>query len=116
MLAEPIAISGKTIDPPAQTRLPAGKGTPQGSKDGVKTEKGLDLSGMTELLAKVQKNLNMIHNVNLEFTVHEASGEIMVTVTEESTGEVVREIPPSEALNLAAKLDAMIGLIFDQKG
>ena len=57
MLAEPIAISGKTIDPPAQTRLPAGKGTPQGSKDGVKTEKGLDLSGMTELLAKVQKKL-----------------------------------------------------------
>jgi flagellar protein FlaG len=57
----------------------------------------------------------MIHKLNLQFTVHEASGEIMVTVSDESTGEVVREIPPSEALNLSAKLDEMIGLLFDQQ-
>ncbi|UCH01215.1 MAG: flagellar protein FlaG, partial [Deltaproteobacteria bacterium] len=37
-------------------------------------------------------------------------------VMEGSTGEVIREIPPVEILNLAAKLDEMVGLIFDQRG
>ena len=96
--------------------LPAKKDTPQKGKKDAKAEKEPDLSGVTELVGDVQKNLNMTHNVNLRFLVHEASGEIVVTVMEECTGEVIREIPPSEILDLAAKVDAMIGLIFDQKG
>jgi len=48
--------------------------------------------------------------------VHQASGVVMVTVTDESTGEVIREIPPSEVLDLAARLEEMVGLLFDQKG
>jgi flagellar protein FlaG len=54
--------------------------------------------------------------VDLQFSVHEASGEIMVTVRDESSGEVIREIPPSEMLDLAARLGEMVGLLFDQTG
>ena len=112
MLTGSITISVKDLPPPAQARIPiARKG-----EEYAKPEKGPDLSRMKEMVANVQENLNMIHNVDLDFEVHEASGEIMVTVTEASTGEVIREIPPSEILNLAAKLDEMIGLIFDQEG
>jgi flagellar protein FlaG len=116
MLIEPITISGKSIDPLAQARLPAVKGEPQRAEDSVKTKKESGLYDIAGVIADAQKNLNMIHNVNLTFTVHEASGEIMITVRDESTGELIREIPPSEVLNLAAKLDEMIGLVFDQKG
>jgi len=117
MLTEPINISVKSVAPPAQARLPAGKAiSERGREEVVKAKKEPDLSRLTELVANVQKNLKMMHRVNLQFSVHKASGEIMVTVTDESTGEVIREIPPSEMLNIAAKLDAMIGLIFDQKG
>ncbi|MBE9523215.1 MAG: flagellar protein FlaG, partial [Proteobacteria bacterium] len=42
--------------------------------------------------------------------------EIMVTVREQSTGEVIREIPPSEILDLAARLGEMVGLLFDRRG
>jgi uncharacterized FlaG/YvyC family protein len=41
---------------------------------------------------------------------------MMVKVMDGSTGQTIREIPPTEVLNLAARLDEMIGLIFDQKG
>ena len=58
----------------------------------------------------------MIHEVDLQFSVHEASGEIMVRVLEESTGEVIREIPPSEMLDLAAGLGEMVEPLFDQTG
>jgi uncharacterized FlaG/YvyC family protein len=40
----------------------------------------------------------------------------MVTVKDEATSDVIREIPPSEFLNLAAEIDEMIGIIFDQEG
>ena len=116
MLTEPIAIAVNNMAPQQpQARSPAVKGAPQKRRDDVKAEKP-DLSLTTDLAAGAQKNLNMIHGVGLQFAVHEASGEIMVTVRNESTGEVIRQIPPQETLNLAAKLDAMVGLIFDQKG
>lgn len=116
MLTESITISGKSLAPPAQARVPAVKETPQKDKEDVKAEKAPDLSRLSKMVASVQKNLGMIHDVDLQFTVHEASGEMMVIVKEESTGEIIREIPPVEALNLAARLNAMVGLLFDQKG
>jgi len=70
---------------------------------------------IAKLAVDAQKNLNMIHNLNLTFTIHEASGEIMVTVSDESTGEVIREISTFEVLNLTAKLDEIRGIVFDQK-
>lgn len=116
MLTESITISGKSLAPPARARAPTEKGVTRKGKEGVRAGKATDLSRLAQAVAYVQKNLDMINNVDLQFTVHKASGEIMVIVTEESTGEVIREIPPSEVLNLAAKIDEMIGLIFDQKG
>jgi flagellar protein FlaG len=53
--------------------------------------------------------------VDLEFSIHEASGEIMVTIMDGFTGEVIREVPASEILDLAAKIEEMAGLMFDQK-
>ena len=116
MLTEPISISGKGLVPPAQARLPSHKAIAQKGVEYVKPEKAPDLSSITDMVRDVQKNLKMIHNVDLQFSVHEASGEIMITVMEGSTGDVIREIPPSEVLDLAAKLDEMVGLIFDQRG
>lgn len=116
MLTQPTTILVNSPAPPPQARLPSDKGIAQKRTEEVRVAKQPDLSSMTEVVAHVQQNLNMMHKVDLEFTVHKASGRIMVTVMEASTGEVIREIPPSETLNLAAKLREMVGLIFDQKG
>jgi flagellar protein FlaG len=116
MLTEPITISVNNLSAPVLAQSLAQREIPQKGREVVRAVKEPDSSRMRGLVDDVQKNLNMIHNVDLHFSVHEASGEIMVTVIEESTGEVIREIPSSEILNLAAKLDEMVGLIFDQEG
>ncbi|MBW1707313.1 MAG: flagellar protein FlaG [Deltaproteobacteria bacterium] len=116
MLVEPVTVSGKGQAPAAQARLPAGNGMSQKGGADVKAEKQPDLAQSAEIVARVQKNLDIIHDTDLQFSVHEATGEVMVTVRDESSGKVIREIPPREVLNLAAKLDAMVGLIFDQNG
>jgi len=115
MLIEPIAVQGKGPGPPDQVMLPSGKKPIKGGADQGQ-EKEPDSSDLAKLSADIQKNLNMIHNVDLQFSVHESTGQVMVTVRDESTGDVIREIPPREMLNLAAKLESMIGLIFDLNG
>jgi len=73
----------------------------------------LDLVAMTEAF---NHKITMIHNVEFQFSIHEGSGQVLVKVMDAGSGEVIREIPPSEMLNLAARLDEMIGLLFDQVG
>ena len=116
MIVEPITVSGKSEAPPVQARLPAEQATNQKEKEVQEPVKRENLPNLEEMAADVQKNLNIMHNVDLRFSVHKASGQIMVTVIDESTGKVVREIPQSEILELAAKMDEMVGMIFDKKG
>ncbi len=116
MIVEQVAETGKNTAPPVQVRLPAPSETGKNDQEAKKPVKEPDMSKVAELVVDVQKNLNIMHNVDLQFSVHEASGETIVTVTDEDTGKVIREIPSSEVLQLAAKIDAMVGMIFDIRG
>ena len=115
-MLESITISKESTAPPAQARLPAEREIAQKEEDVKEEKQSLDLSNMTEMVSDAQSNLNMMHDVNLQFSVHELSGKMMVTVKDGSTGDVIREIPPSDILNLVARLQEMVGLLFDQKG
>ena len=116
MLIEPVNGSLKDVRPTVQPELVAEREPVSNSREGPKEEQRLEFSDIANRVADAQRNLNIMHDKNLNFSVHEASGQIMVTVTDETTGEVIREIPSSELLNLAAKLDEMVGILFDQKG
>ena len=112
MLAESI----KPLKEPAQIiqAVPAKENESPGmTRDAVKSERQPDMVETAEIVAEVQKSINMIRQTDLQFSIHGETGRLMVKVMDESTGEVVREIPPEEALDLAANLDAMVGLIFD---
>ena len=67
------------------------------------------------LLDAVQHDIRMMRDVGLQFSVHETTGRTVVKVVDKETDKLIREIPPEEFLNLAAKLDEMIGIIFDKK-
>ena len=52
---------------------------------------------------------------DLKIRVHEGTGKIMVQVTSQNSGEVIREIPPEELLDLAARMEELAGTLFDEK-
>jgi flagellar protein FlaG len=52
---------------------------------------------------------------NLEFSIDETSGEIIVKVIASDTGEVVRQLPSAEALKIADSLHNAHSLLFDAK-
>lgn len=112
MIVEPVKNTEGSLAVPVQTKLEAKAGQALNDKGAAKP----DSDRLTELAADVQQNLKLMHNVDLQFSVHQASGQMMVIVREESTGKVIREIPPQEVLNLAAKFDELAGMLLDKMG
>jgi len=104
MNIEPINISQKNSAPGTQKRRPADNAVKKPVKE----------PDSQQIKAQVKDVQNKLNNVDLHFSVHKSSGTIMVTVTEKASGKVIREIPSSETLHLAAKLEQMVGMIFDQ--
>ena len=113
-MIESITISENVVATPTKERFSEEKEAPRGEKQVEKQSETVESSQVTELVAEIKRE--MIRNVDLQFAVHEETGRVVVTVIEESTGQVIREIPPSEVLKLAASLEKTIGIIFDQKG
>lgn len=113
-MIESITISENSVAKPNTVRFSEEKDAPRGGKPAEEQPNTSESSQMSELVADIKNE--MIRNVGLQFVVHEDTGRVVVTVIDESTGEVIREIPPSEVLKLAASIDKAIGIIFDQKG
>lgn len=116
MITEPVKTSVPSSVPlnPVSTGA-GGDAVPRGMDRGSGQGKP-DLQEIEALTSSLKQSFQLIHQVELQFSVNEASGRTVVTVTDAQTGEVIREIPPPEQLNLAARLDEMIGLLFDQVG
>jgi len=70
-----------------------------------------------EALNKVVEKLNKtseLFNQRLTFKVHEETKRLIVKVIDDRTGEVVKEIPPKEMLELEESISEMIGMILDK--
>lgn len=52
---------------------------------------------------------------DLKIQIHDETGHIMVRVTSQDGSKVIREIPPKELLDLAARMEELAGTLFDEK-
>lgn len=68
-----------------------------------------------KMLDDLSQDFEILHSVGLSFAKHEDTGRTFVKVINKDTDELIREIPSEEVLNMAAKLDEMIGILFDIK-
>ncbi|MBU2549678.1 MAG: flagellar protein FlaG [Proteobacteria bacterium] len=55
------------------------------------------------------------HDVNLNFSVHKATGRTVIKVIESETKQVLREIPPEEILKMVESLEKMAGVLLSTK-
>ena len=53
-------------------------------------------------------------NHQLHFRLDQGSGEMVVTVTDGETGEVIRQVPGEEALRIAQHIDDSISVLLDE--
>jgi len=52
---------------------------------------------------------------SLSFSIEQSSGKTIVTVTDNETGQVLRQIPSEEMLSLSQAIDKMQGLLLSQR-
>jgi len=70
---------------------------------------------MAEISEKIQEHLEN-RNLSIAFSTYGDNGEkISITVKEKNTGKVIREIPAEEFQRLYARMNELMGMIFDDE-
>lgn len=86
----------------------------------VKSLKENQLSA-EELRDELEDKINDMNDImetldeKLSFELHDQTDRIMTRIIDIKTQEVIKEMPPEEMLDLAAKIHEMVGLIIDEE-
>jgi len=54
-------------------------------------------------------------NKSLQFHVDQATGEMIVTIRDDETGEVIRQVPGEDALRIAQRIEDQLSALLDEK-
>ncbi len=102
------ASSGKVASD-AATSVATGK-----AESAVSASESIDRGELDSAVASMQNYAQSIKR-NLDFHLDESSGRVVVQVVASDSGEVIRQIPSEEALELAANLDGMRSLLLREQ-
>ena len=80
----------------------------------VPASKDVDSSKLKTAVQEIEKFVQSVKR-NLEFSIDETSGKVVVKVIASETGEVVRQIPSEEVLKLADNLSNASSVLFNAK-
>lgn len=69
------------------------------------------IARITELMDNYVRSIQR----DIKIQVNNNTGDVSVKVISEETGKVIREIPSKEMLELAARMEEISGILFDQK-
>jgi flagellar protein FlaG len=75
------------------------------------------IRGLQERLEEAIRTLNdkmAASPKDLRFSVDEISKRLLVVVTNEDTGEVIRQVPAEAVLRVAHNIEALKGVLFDK--
>lgn len=74
--------------------------------------------GSQEEIKEAIEKINLderFRRTGCEFTYHEISNRVSITLYDKETKEVVKEIPPEETIKMLDKLYELAGLVIDEK-
>lgn len=106
-------VTGKTAQPVAQEHIrpldAQGEGWGESMAPGRFTKDDVEKS-----VEDMNKALSIL-NRSLKFTVHEDTGKLMVRVIDNESGRIIKEIPPQILLDIEARIEKFLGILFDKK-
>lgn len=80
-----------------------------GAIRGAVSDNVQDFAQIREAIAELQKKTTAV-----TFDLSEDPNHIVVKIVNSSTGEVVRQLPPKEMLQLAKRMEALRGMLFEK--
>lgn len=76
--------------------------------------KKVDEHEVIQAIEKANKHIK-VYDRRLEFSIHDATKEIMVKVIDTESDKVIREIPSEKILDMVAHLWQVAGILVDEK-
>ncbi|KRG15071.1 hypothetical protein ACA30_07775 [Virgibacillus soli] len=108
--------SGSMIGKLEETALTSQITEKLGAKDqAMKVHSSLSKEDLTNVVNGVNEFLKASPQTHLKFEFHDQLNEYYVTLVDEVTNEVVREIPPKKLLDMFAAMTEYIGIMVDKK-
>ncbi|MBU0486123.1 MAG: flagellar protein FlaG [Proteobacteria bacterium] len=87
----------------------------QGSKPKSNGEKGAaSAEDIARYVGEIQERLQSMGS-RLSLALDKDSNSIVVQVTDRETGELIRQIPSEQMMELKSKLEDLVGMLLDQK-
>ncbi len=74
----------------------------------------IERATLEQAVAKVSEELKS-HDTNLKFEIDDSTDRVIVKVIEKDSGEVIRQFPPKEVLNLAKYFNSSKGLLLKEE-
>ena len=93
------------------SRSEAGHLSLQVEDESGKAPKNVDMNDAVERIRMQVQGLQR----DLNFSVDDSTGQVVVQVLDGDSGKVVRQIPSEDILRLAERLDEMRSLLFEAK-
>ena len=59
-------------------------------------------------------DVKALHDVAIQFSVHEETGKTMIKIVDKESNKVIREIPSEEDLERSEQLRIYVGRLFDE--
>lgn len=111
----PMQTSEKTADNSTPNNVFSMEQAKQAEQNAVEEEQTQDTEVTEEMLKVLEQDIESMHSVGLKFSKHNDTGRTMIKVLDKNNDELIREIPAEDVLNLAAKMEEMIGILFDKE-
>lgn len=105
------------FSPVVETQGSANQKGQNKDKDGKENPKNIQEVSPEKVksaLADINKKIKPTHT-QCEFSYHEKTKRISITVRDSDTKEVIKEIPPEKTLDMIAKTLELAGLLVDEK-
>ena len=103
---EPVSTAAEVIAPVKEM---------QGSKEQEAQGEGEGKPSKKQLQSAVKHANNRLRKTGCEFSYHEETGRVSITVRDKETQEIIREIPPEETLEMVERMWELAGILVDEK-
>lgn len=84
------------------------------ARDEAQRRQGQNGGGLEQAAKEIQERLDAM-GTQLQFSVDDKTESIVIQITDRDSGEVVRQIPAEEVLDLKSRLEKLLGLLIDEK-
>jgi flagellar protein FlaG len=106
----------KPITPTAATSAatPVSANDPSANSDNVTPAGKVDRDQVEKAVQDIQAFVDS-NQRNLNFSIDETTGDVVVKIVATQSGEVIRQLPSEEALKMAQRLKDPHSLLFDEQ-